>query len=209
MAPVLPALMFSLTADRGFTLKCTSYHIMANAHIHAKLLEELRAVMPNPRDHADLQTLQDLPYLTAVICEGLRLSHPITHRMARSFPNKTLRYGSYEIPPGTTVFMTSLLIHENEDIFLDPRVFRPERWLGGDRLQRYLTPFTRGSRACLGVTLAWAEMYLILASVFRRFEFDISGIVRERDIDIARDVIIGLPSYESKGAIVRILPVQE
>ena len=182
---------------------------MANAHVYTKLLDELKAVMPSPQDHVDLQTLQDLPYLTAVICEGLRLSHPVTHRMARSFSNKALRYGNYVIPPGTTVFMTSLLIHENEDIFPDPRVFRPERWLEGNRLQRYLTPFTRGSRACLGINLAWAEMYLILASVFRRFEFDISGIVRERDIDVARDVILGVPSYESKGAAVRILPIRE
>ena len=184
---------------------------MANTNVHTKLLDELKTVMPHPRDQAKLQTLQDLPYLTAIILEGLRLSHPITHRLARSFPNKPLRYGDKTIPPGTTVYMTSLLMHENEDIFPDPRVFWPERWLGSDqqRLQRYLTPFTRGSRACLGINLAWAEMYLILASVFRRFEFDISDIVRECDIDIARDVILGVPSYDSKGAMVRVLPVQD
>ena len=182
---------------------------MANPYVRTKLLKELRRVMPTPRHHADLQTLQDLPYLTAIILEGLRLSHPVTHRVARSFPNKALYYGNYKIPPGTTVFMTSLLMHENEDIFPDPRVFRPERWQGDGGLQRYLTPFTRGSRACLGINLAWAEMYLVLASVFRRFEFDISGVVRERDIDIARDVLLGAPSRESKGVVVRVMVVRE
>lgn len=111
--------------------------------------------------------------------------------------------------------MTTLLIHENEDVFRDAQVFRPERWLDSKNsetphhLQRYLVAFSRGSRSCLGINLAWAELYLIVASVFRRFEFDVEGVVCERDIDVAKDVIMGVPRADSKGIVVKVLQIQD
>lgn len=167
--------------------------------------------MPRPETHVDLQVLEKLPYLTAVIHEGLRLGRTITHRLSRVFPDKTLQYGGMAIPPRTVVHMTSILIHENEDIFPEPYIFKPERWLGSDqqRLQKYLTPFSRGTRSCLGINLAWAEQYLTIAHVFRRFSFDVSGVIRERDIDCVRDVGIGMPTTKSKGVVVRVVPVQD
>lgn len=40
-------------------------------------------------------------------------------------------------------------------IFPDPEVFEPERWMRakakGERLDRYLVNFSRGSRICLGL----------------------------------------------------------
>lgn len=62
----------------------------------------------------------------------------------------------YEIPPGAPVGMTSVLIHENEEIFPEPEVFRPERWLNekGERhnsLTPYLLSFSKGSRQCIGI----------------------------------------------------------
>ena len=107
--------------------------------------------------------------------------------------------------------MTTLLIHENEDIFPEPRTFKPERWLGGTQQlpHSYLVPFSRGTRSCPGINLAWAELYLILANVFRRFEFDVSEVTRERDVDVAKDLIMGVSSSDSKGIIVKILAKQE
>lgn len=53
--------------------------------------------------------------------------------------------------------MTSVLIHQNPDIFPDPLTFVPERWINDkdrkaeDRLDRYLLSFSKGSRQCLGI----------------------------------------------------------
>lgn len=187
--------------------KFTTYHVMANPTVRMKLHDELKTVMPNSYDRAELKTLEQLPYLTAIILESLRINRVISHRMMRAFPDKVLKYGKLEVPPGTIVSMTAILLHENEAIFPEPQIFRPERWLDGnqDRLQRYLVPFSRGTRGCLGVNLAWAEMYLTLASIFRRFDFDLSEVVRERDIDCSRDCIFGVPSFDSKGIIVKVL----
>jgi cytochrome P450 len=176
-----------------------------------KLFEELKTVMPNAHDRPVLAKLEKLPYLTAIILEGLRITHGVSHRIMRAFPHHALHYNGLEIPPGTSVMMTSLLLHENETIFPEPRLFQPERWLHGnrDRLERYLVAFSRGTRGCLGINLAWAEMYLVLASIFRRYDFDLSEVVRERDIDIVRDCITGAPALDSKGIIVRVLPGPE
>ena len=167
--------------------------------------------MPQRADRPKLQDLEKLPYLTAVIQEGLRITHPVTHRQCRVFPDKALTYNGLTIPPGTLIHLTTLLIHENEHIFPEPRAFKPERWLGGteQQPQRYLVPFARGTRACLGINLAWAELYLILATVFRRFDFDVSSVVRERDIDVAADMIMGVPAPDSKGIIVKVLAIRD
>ncbi|PQE31548.1 Trichodiene oxygenase protein [Rutstroemia sp. NJR-2017a WRK4] len=167
---------------------------------------ELRTVMPHPTSRPDIQKLESLPYLNAVIQEGLRITQPLTHRLSRLFPKKTLVFQGKIIPPGTVVHMTALLIHENEDIFPDAKSFIPERWLDSKLpLKRYLVPFARGPRSCLGINLAWAELYLTVAMVFQRFDFDVTEVVRERDIDAARDVIMGVPRSDSNGVVVKVL----
>lgn len=103
--------------------------------------------------------------------------------------------------------MTSVLIHDNSDIYPEPSVFNPDRWLADDsqRLQRYLVPFGKGTRMCGGLNLAYAEIYLTLASVFRRYDFEMVDVVRERDIDITRDFFNTSSSLESKGMNVRVV----
>ena len=190
-------------------MKALSYHIAANPRIQKKLLQELRSVMLTPDSALDLKKLEGLPYFIAVIQEGLRLAIPVSHRLSRTFQQKTLVYQGKVIPPGTAISMTPLLIHQNEDIFPDAEVFRPERWLSDEKLQRYLVAFSRGPRSCLGINLAWAELYLVIAKVFRQFKFDVSQVVRERDIDVARDVILGVPRSDSKGAVVKVMTVED
>lgn len=50
--------------------------------------------------------------------------------------------------------MTSLLLHNNPDIFPNPEQFNPERWMDlaeRHRLEKYLVAFSKGSRSCIGV----------------------------------------------------------
>lgn len=88
---------------------------------------------------------------------------------------------SYVIPPGTPVSMLIMALHDNPEKFPEPAKWDPERWLirtngerpGSERkvtfnnaLLRYIAPFTRGTRSCLGKELAQAEIYLVLARLF-------------------------------------------
>ena len=173
-------------------------------------MDELESKMPHSTDVPSLQTLEQSPYLTAVIHEALRYSTGLSHRLWRSYPQKTLQYKGLDIPPGTIISATAMLIHENPSIFTDPHAFKPERWLGEDaqHLRRYFIPFSRGTRRCVGESLAYAEMYFTVAIVFRRFEFELYDVVRERDIDCARDAFVPVSKPESKGVRVKVIGVK-
>lgn len=63
---------------------------------------------------------------------------------------------------------------------MDPDTFRPERWLENPiseqrEMESKFMPFSRGSRACIGINLAYAEAYLITAHLFRRFDISNAG----------------------------------
>ena len=162
--------------------------------------------MPDANKPPTLPELEALPYLTAVIQEGLRLCQPVTHRLGRAFPEKTLNYHGKSIPTGTRVNMTHVLMHHDKRIFPDPEIFNPDRWLGEKKrlLEKYLVPFNRGTRACLGLNLARAELYLILACVYRRFDFDVSQVKKERDIDVSYDFILAAQAKDSPGILVKV-----
>ncbi|GKT84347.1 trichodiene oxygenase [Colletotrichum tofieldiae] len=63
--------------------------------------------------------------------------------------------------------------HFNESYFPDSNEFIPERWMVQDRQQRRelekaFIAFSKGTRKCLGMSLAYAELYLALAAVILR-----------------------------------------
>ena len=161
--------------------------------------------MPNPGTLVSLQQLEQLPYLSAVVSEGLRISTPAPSRVQRVSPDSSLIFREWDIPPGTPVSMSALFMHENPRIFPEPHEFRPERWLqekSEKRIGRYLVPFSKGTRACLGMNLALAEIYLTLAAVFREFDMELYETTRE-DVDTAHDFFAAVPKLDSKG--VRVL----
>ena len=68
----------------------------------------------------------------------------------------------------TPVGMTTPLIHLNPSIFPDPLSFEPERFIEKPRLKRYIMSFSQGSRQCLGMNVAYAELYLVLSGLWRQ-----------------------------------------
>lgn len=96
----------------------------------------------------------------------------------------------------------SALIDPN--IFPNPDQFLPERWLEGAddqlaRQDRFFLPFGLGSRQCLGMNFAYAELYTAVSAIFRRFELELHDTIRERDVDHSRFWFIGEPSRGSEG----------
>ncbi|KAI1495963.1 cytochrome P450 [Biscogniauxia marginata] len=150
-------------------LRVALFHVFDNEEILQRLRAELATV-----DTRNLKVLEQLPYLKAVLMEGLRISPALGTRMARIAPDRDLLYGQWRIPAGTPVGMTLVLLHADETLYPDPRRFNPDRWMGpdgGQKLDKTFAPFLRGTRACLGMHLAWAEMYLLVAGLVDRFDF--------------------------------------
>ena len=138
----------------AWALTVCMYHLVVNPEKMERLRAEIRSIMPDPHEPANLQNLEQLPYLTSVIMEALRLSNGVSTRLARVAPDRNTYFQDWEIPKGTPVGMTSTLIHQNPDIFPQPLEFVPERWLDPkekQRLEKYLVPFSKGSRQCAGI----------------------------------------------------------
>lgn len=138
------------------TLTMGAYHLMKNPNVLLRLREELKStVMPAPNSRPTWKELEQLPYLTAVINETLRLAIGGSWRIPRVPTQETLICNGFEIPPGTPVATSSWYIHMNPDIFPNPETFDPQRWITaaerGEHLTRYLTNFAKGSRNCLGI----------------------------------------------------------
>lgn len=60
----------------GAVLTHTTYHILANPEVHRKLSAELAEAIPNSDHIPDFRQLEQLPYLRAVVKEGLRSGFP-------------------------------------------------------------------------------------------------------------------------------------
>ncbi|KAK4465019.1 putative cytochrome P450 E-class, group I [Cladorrhinum samala] len=177
-------------------LRLIVYYVFSNPEILRRLRAELaNAAGPSsrPDDSIPLQKLEQLPYLTAVLMEGMRLSPAIATRSQRIAPDRDLIYDKYRIPAGTPVGMTVLLMHTDEKLYPDPHKFDPERWVDPEarkKAEKTYAPFSRGTRICLGMHLAWAEMYRAMAALLPKFDFDFEGLASEDHFEVVSDQFI-------------------
>lgn len=199
------------TMTTATALDAVIYYLLVNPTWLTSLRQELNTAIPNPAAIPTFAELEKLPHLTAVLHEALRLSKSVPHRLARVSPDVSYRYGDVVIPRGVPVGMTMIDILENSDLFPEPHAFMPERWLPLDspevrQRRKNLVVFGGGTRMCLGLNLAWAELYLTTGAVIRRFGHRISlqDVVFDRDLKITVDGFNALPSRESKGLRVSI-----
>ncbi|TVY93351.1 putative sterigmatocystin biosynthesis P450 monooxygenase [Lachnellula willkommii] len=109
-----------------------------------------------------------LPYLIATIKETLRLYGAAPGSLPRLVPAGGRTLGGYLLPQGTTVSTQAWTLHRDAAIFERPLDFIPERWFEPTQnMKDAFMPFGGGSRICLGMHLAYAEMALSVAKFFR------------------------------------------
>ncbi|KAH6677237.1 trichodiene oxygenase, partial [Halenospora varia] len=180
---------FETTAS---VLRLIIFHVFSNPEIIQRLRDELASATAQSYDTVELGKLEQLPYLTPVLMEGMRLSPAVATRLQRIAPDRELVYGEWRIPAGTPVGMTTLLMHTDETLYPDPMRFNPDRWMDLDArktLDKTYAPFSKGTRICIGMHLAWAQMYMVLAALVQRFNFQFDG-VSSKDFECESDQFI-------------------
>ncbi|GIJ85129.1 hypothetical protein Asppvi_003985 [Aspergillus pseudoviridinutans] len=193
-----------VSAGAETTAKAITYilfYLLNDPETMAKLKAELETVGEDP----PLIQLEQLPYLTGVMLEGIRLSYGVSARLPRIAPYNALKFRDWTIPPGTPVSMSCLLMHHNETVFPDSHRFKPERWLDPverKRLEKYMVAFSKGSRQCIGMHLAKAEILLSVPALLRRMDLELYETTVE-DVAIKHEIFIPFPRMDSKG--VRVL----
>ncbi len=122
---------------------------------------------PITGDHA-----LELTYVRQIIDETLRLYPPagIISRTAQANDMLCAR----EIRPGDTVMIPIYALGRNRLLWDDPDAFKPERFADRKAIDRYAyLPFGDGPRICIGASFAIQEAVIVLATLLRRFKFDL------------------------------------
>lgn len=173
MTDIALTIMVAAAAATGNALSITTFHVLENKYIYSRLYEELLAAYPDEKLPMGWADLEKLPYLTAIIKEGLRLSYGVIGRLPRVVPDGGAEFNGHFLPAGSIVGMSTWMMHRSPSIFPEPDKFDPERWLNPSesaRLGRYLVSFGKDSRQCIGMPLAYCEIYIVLAVLFRNLD---------------------------------------
>ncbi|CAD6576468.1 MAG: hypothetical protein ASARMPREDX12_007896 [Alectoria sarmentosa] len=100
------------TVTTGHILAIVSFYLVSNLPVLGKLQTEIENLMSKTGPSPKWQQLEQLPYLTAVITESLRIGYGVSHRLQRLFPDTVFQYNGYALPP-----MTPTLAHLDQSAF--------------------------------------------------------------------------------------------
>ncbi|KAF8200522.1 cytochrome P450 [Mycena galopus ATCC 62051] len=120
--------------------------------------------------------IEALPYLNACLNETLRLYSPVGIGLPRTVPHPGIMISGAWFGGGTTVGVPIYTVHRSEALWGEhPEEFRPERWLQHDGVQARLDvdalkAFSDGPMRCIGKHLALAQLRVMIAAIFIRFD---------------------------------------
>jgi cytochrome P450 family 135 len=106
-------------------------------------------------------------YADAVVDETLRLRPPFPVVVRRL--RRPLRIVGVELPTGATGAPCAVLIHHRPDVYPDPHMFRPERFVGVRPSPGTWLPFGGGVRRCIGAAFARFEARIVLTELAATF----------------------------------------
>ena len=119
----------------------------------------------------EFNNLAKLPYLSAIVSETLRLN-PVVVFVGRQLKQPFELMG-YQLEPGTSLLPSIYLTHQREDIYPEPKKFKPERFIERQFSPYEYLPFGGGNRRCLGYAFALFEMKLVLATIMSQVELEL------------------------------------
>lgn len=162
--------------------------LMKNPKSMNKVQDEIRKhISKNEKNIIDEDDIKNLPYLSAVIKEAMRLYPPVPLLVPRETMEKCILNG-YEIPSKTTVYVNAWAIGRDPEAWENPEDFSPERFLNSDIDFRghdfELIPFGAGRRGCPGLNMGIATVELALANLLYSFNWEMPNGTTSKDIDM-------------------------
>ncbi|OUL34671.1 cytochrome P450 [Nostoc sp. 106C] len=165
----LLTILFAGHETTATTLAWAFYQI----HQHPDILEKLQHELDSLGDSPNPMEFAQLPYLTAVTQETLRM-YPVIPGLFPRITKSPMKIGGYEFDTETTLMPSIYLVHYREDLYPNAEQFKPERFLGQHYSASEYLPFGGGSRRCLGFALAQLEMKLVLATVLSKYQLSLA-----------------------------------
>ncbi|THC96317.1 hypothetical protein EYZ11_004222 [Aspergillus tanneri] len=153
-------------------MAATFFYLSHFPVVQSTLAEEIRTTFDSVDSIHMGPQLKSCRYLDACIYESLRMSPPVSSPTWRQVENRGALIDGRFLEPGCDVGTSIYAIHHNPRIFQDHGTFDPSRWLEPDSraIRAAFAPFSIGPRACVGRSLALAELAMVVASVVWRYD---------------------------------------
>ncbi|KAK7851401.1 psoralen synthase [Quercus suber] len=150
--------------------------------------EEVRRIV-GKKSKIVVNDITQMDYLKCVIKETLRLHPPIPLMVPRE-TSTSVKFGGYDIPPKTRVFVNSWAVHRDPEVWDRPEEFLPERFIDNPidfKGQDFeLFPFGCGRRACPGYTFGVASIEYVVANLLYWFDWRLPNpSVKGEDLDMS------------------------
>ncbi|XP_019870610.1 cytochrome P450 4C1 [Aethina tumida] len=151
---------------------CFTLMLIANhKDIQEKIYEEIYSVFGDSDRKITSADIQELNYLERCIKESLRL-YPSVPMISRILSEDFITQGGYKIPAKTSVNVFIYDMHRREELFENPEVFDPDRFLPENTQKRHpfiYIPFSAGPRNCIGQKFALMEIKTVITGILRNF----------------------------------------
>ncbi|XP_038725893.1 cytochrome P450 89A2-like [Tripterygium wilfordii] len=157
--------------------------VMANLvkypDVQEKLFMEIKGVVGEGAVEIGEDELQRMPYLKAVILEGLR-RHPPSHFVVPHAVTEDVVIDKYVIPKNAIVNFMVAEMGLDPKVWEDPMGFKPERFMSSDgevvfditgSKEIKMMPFGVGRRMCPGFGLAMLHLEYFVANLVLNFEW--------------------------------------
>ncbi|KAH7629312.1 cytochrome P450 [Sordaria sp. MPI-SDFR-AT-0083] len=163
-------------------LQGTMLYLLSHPTAYSRLKSEIATGIREGRISSPItdKEARQLPYLQAVLNEGIRMVPPVMNGFPRQVPPEGDTICGRFIPGGTDIFVDYVGMLKDKSVFgEDAHMFRPERYLEGtkehrDRLFKTTDlAFSHGKWKCLGQKLAWLQLQKVTVEFMRNFDLQI------------------------------------
>lgn len=186
-------------------IRTTMLYLMSSPQAYRKLAHEIRTAAAKGQISSPItdEEARTLPYLQAVIKEGMRVFPPVTGLMPTVVPPGGDVIRGIPVPEGTEIGWSAFGVQHNKGVYgLDAETFRPERWLEvkDEKVLQEMTStwelvFKYGKWQCLGRSVALLELNKIFVEV--RTQSFIPSLVYGLSAAINRAVSLRLSGRQS------------
>ncbi|WOK92894.1 Cytochrome P450 [Canna indica] len=175
-----------LMAGTGTTVAALEW-IMANLvkhqHIQTKLVKEIESVLlagDKPQEDITEEDLPKMPYLKAVVMEGLRRHPPAGNLLPHTATTEDAVLSGYSMPKEVPICFAAAGSSWEGEVWEDPMEFRPERFMEGGEgegvditgsKEMKMMPFGAGRRICPGMGMAMLHLQYFVANLAWKLEW--------------------------------------
>ncbi|KIW36372.1 hypothetical protein, variant 3 [Exophiala oligosperma] len=199
-------LIIAASDTTGTALSGLYFYLARYPECYNKLKQEIRTTFSSVDDILGGKKLLECKYMRACVDEALRMSPGVPGYLTREAPEGGTIDGYY-MPPAAQVGVPTWTVHRDPDVYPDPQIFKPERWMvdSEEQIQKLRScwyPFSTGTRGCIGKNMAYHSIYLTVARLAYSFE------IKSRDpLPLEFHVKDHFAAGEKNGPFLKFIPV--